>query len=215
MIKKNFLAPCIFVFMMFLTFSVYAQNIAKLSVITQENTTVGERIKCQVYIDEATFAGGEFSLKYDKDLLKIISGDPGDKFSEMGITPFINTEYSDTEVYFTFANTTDINFNGLLAEFEFETLKEGVADFKIVDCGFSDYDLNDLIVEVNTASCNITAKDLHENIVDLVVTGGAIYFDTDSAAIVGGNINTDEIYIPDEINGIKVESIKEDAFAYC
>ncbi|MCD7854623.1 MAG: hypothetical protein LUG66_03295 [Clostridiales bacterium] len=147
-----------------------------LSITVPDSVEVGETFTVGVdFSTSDVVAGGEFTLVYDNTLLQADSVAIASDLSAYGVFSAVNAAYSSNECFFTFANGTNMNFNGTLAEFTFTALASGTADFSINVCSFSDYDLVDLDMTTGTASLTI-ASAAEENpyvfVVDRDVTSG-------------------------------------------
>ncbi|MBR1443904.1 MAG: hypothetical protein IJ583_10285 [Firmicutes bacterium] len=154
--KYKRIISLIMTFVMLISVSANAEEIsAVLRVNTAENTTVGDNFTVKVELSESIIAGGEFTLKYDKDIVEVVSGEASEEFKAKGISYQINKDYDENLCYFTFFNAENVRFEGAFAEFTFKALKEGEAEFTINNVSISDYDLNELKIDVKSGKIKI------------------------------------------------------------
>ncbi len=143
---------------LFNSIAVFAGEGTKLTIDVPESAKLGDVISVKVNMSNALMAGGEFTLTYDNTILKPVSGKAGAELTSAGVVPVINNKYSSNAVYFTFANVENIDFNGCLAEYTFEVVQNGKAEFKFSKVSFSDYDLVDLVIEATGATLNVGSE---------------------------------------------------------
>ena len=143
---------------LFNSIAVFAGEGTKLTIGVPESAKLGDVISVKVNMSNALMAGGEFTLTYDNTILKPVSGKAGAELTSAGVVPVINNKYSSNAVYFTFANVENIDFNGCLAEYTFEVVQNGKAEFKFSKVSFSDYDLVDLVIEATGATLNVGSE---------------------------------------------------------
>ena len=177
---KKGLILLVLIVVFFCCSNVFAEEAPSIYINTPPIARIGDTIKVSVGVGEINAAGGEFRLEYDNTLLKAVSGKLNtDTSTKLGYSN-IKYNYNDNTCFFAFANSNDVDITGILADFEFEVLQEGTAEFTFSRLSFSDLDLNDIELNFKTASTAIKSSSFLMG----DVNGDSVVDDKDAALIL-------------------------------